>query len=186
MARSGRLAHRPRVSAPCRWGRPARGPLGHAPTPPARGSPVASGASDAPGHTAPHRSVRGLILGMRFAVVALLVAAPAFSCVGAPSRFSSRSAASLEAVAAPQADVSRSMREDPPLPGAPVEGWVGLSTPLPAESMRGHAGHAGHGAMGAMPMDHAAMGHRSSPSAPGPAPGPPDAGASVGGAHDGH
>lgn len=78
------------------------------------------------------------------------------------------------------ADVSRSLREDPPLPGQPTEGWVGLSVG-PSATAGGHAGHAGHAPPGAAPMDHAAMGHGSSP--PGVR---PDGDATVEGAHGGH
>jgi hypothetical protein len=44
-----------------------------------------------------------------------------------PSTFPKGSPASHSATEAPRADVARSLREDPPLPGARTEGWAGLA-----------------------------------------------------------
>jgi hypothetical protein len=61
--------------------------------------------------------------------IAVGVALAALACSNreVPSSFPSSSAASLSATEAPQADVARSLREDPPLPGASTEGWAGLA-----------------------------------------------------------
>lgn len=44
-----------------------------------------------------------------------------------PASFPASSPASPSATEAPHAEVARSLREDPPLPGASTEGWAGLA-----------------------------------------------------------
>ncbi len=99
-----------------------------------------------------------------FAVLWLLAA----SCASVPTRFSRGSAASPEASAAPVAEVTVALREDPPLPGAEATRWPGLGGEVPAMN-HAHMGHGGAGMPmdhGAAPMDHSGMGGR--PSAPPP------------------
>ena len=63
------------------------------------------------------------------------------ACVGAPSRFSARSAASPEAAEAPRVQVGRALTEEPPLPGASTEGWAGLAAPSSGGMPMGHMHH---------------------------------------------
>lgn len=54
-----------------------------------------------------------------------------------PASFPPSSPASPSATEAPHAEVARSLREDPPLPGAATEGWAGLAAgdePAPANA----------------------------------------------------
>ncbi len=59
------------------------------------------------------------------------------------------SAASPEAAAPAPADVAIALESDPPLPGEPTEGWLGLETPTDegasGHEHHGHHGHDGHG-----------------------------------------
>ena len=61
-------------------------------------------------------------------------------CVGPPSHFSLRSAASPEAPPASIASVGRALLEEPPLPGAATEGWSGLATTAGAPAHMHHEG----------------------------------------------
>jgi hypothetical protein len=54
------------------------------------------------------------------------------------------SAAALDAPEAPRAKVARAVREDPPLPGAPLDGWEGLRPPDGAPAPAGHQHHHHH------------------------------------------
>ena len=63
----------------------------------------------------------------------VIVFAPAccaavLGCVGPPSHFSVRSAAATEAPPASIARIGQALREEPPPPGADMEGWAGLAT----------------------------------------------------------
>jgi hypothetical protein len=82
-------------------------------------------------------------LGLR-GPCAALVASLALACGGPalPSPMPSRSAASLDALEAPRATVTRALDEEPPLPGESVEGWPGLahSSEEPAREEH-HHGH---------------------------------------------
>ena len=63
----------------------------------------------------------------RHLLLFLLLAIPLGACSRQfPSTLPSRSAASAEASAAPAAVVGLALREDPPLPGEPADGWSGL------------------------------------------------------------
>lgn len=66
--------------------------------------------------------------------VLLAVALTGLGCSSreVPSSFPPGSPASLSATEAPHAAVARSLREDPPLPGASTEGWPGLAADRPA------------------------------------------------------
>jgi len=58
----------------------------------------------------------------------------------------SGSAASLAEPEAERASVVRALREDPPLPGSPTDGWEGLRTPAATgEGAAGHQHHHHHG-----------------------------------------
>jgi len=66
-------------------------------------------------------------LGPRHLAIAVLALASA--CTRSlPSTFPSSSAASLDAAEAPAANVGRALREEPPLPGEPTDGWEGLES----------------------------------------------------------
>ncbi len=54
-----------------------------------------------------------------------------------PTSYPSTSAASEEATAAPPATVGRYVREEPPLPGEPSDGWPGLD----AQKVEGRHAH---------------------------------------------
>ena len=56
-----------------------------------------------------------------------------------PSTFPNASPASPSAAQAPHAEVTRSLLEDPPLPGAPAEGWAGLATEESPAKAHDHA-----------------------------------------------
>lgn len=89
-----------------------------------------------------------------------VLATPA--CVGAPSRFSARSAASAEAAEAPRVQIGRALTEEPPLPGASTEGWAGLAAPSSGGMPMGHMHHHMPGmdmsGMEGMDMQHADAG----------------------------
>lgn len=135
---------------------------------------------------------------MRAPHIILLVAGAA-GCVGPPSRFSTRSAASLETDPARAVAVGIALREDPPLPGGDAAGWSGLA-PAGAPMDHSHHGHMHHGGAAAAPAaeegaDHAHMDHGAAappgPGAPAPeattdAPVPAAPAGSHGGGHDGH
>lgn len=134
---------------------------------------------------------------MRFTSIAILALILA-GCASVPSRFSPRSAAAPEAAAAPLADLTSALREDPPLPGADTTGWPGLGGEVPVmDHAHHHMGPGGggmpmdHGAMGegAMPMDHTGVGGGAPPmddgaTDPAPPPSPPPE--AEGGHHHGH
>ena len=77
------------------------------------------------------------VLSLSVALATLLLPA----CVGAPSRFSARSAASPEAAEGPRVQIGRALTEEPPLPGASTEGWVGLAAPSSGGMPMGHMHH---------------------------------------------
>jgi hypothetical protein len=87
-----------------------------------------------------------VVISRFYTVVAGLLFA-ACSSRDVPSSFPTSSPASLAAPEAPHAEVARSLREEPPLPGKGVEGWQGLQpeTEAPAQ---GHE----HAALFACPM----------------------------------
>lgn len=65
-------------------------------------------------------------------------------CASAPQAYSARSAASLEAPAAPRPVVGRALSEEPPAPGASTEGWAGLAgTEEAPPAMHHHHHHPG-------------------------------------------
>ncbi|MDQ3036394.1 MAG: hypothetical protein M3Y87_28610 [Myxococcota bacterium] len=80
---------------------------------------------------------------MRHAIPTLLIllAAVLGGCSRSfPSTFPRGSAASLDAPAAPVATVGLALREEPPLPGEPTEGWEALE-PSGATAPSAHGGH---------------------------------------------
>jgi hypothetical protein len=94
----------------------------------------------------------GRILSLLAAMTAGLMGA----CASRPLHpdFAAASAASPEAAAPAPANVAISLEADPPLPGEPTEGWLGLEAP-PDDGTSPHEGHGGHGGHGA----HEGHGH---------------------------
>lgn len=63
------------------------------------------------------------------------------ACATVPSQYSTRSAASPQAVEAPRATIGLALREDPPPPGASTDGWTGLAAPSGGGTPMGHMHH---------------------------------------------
>ena len=78
-------------------------------------------------------------------IVGAALAALGCSTREVPSSFPAGSPASLSAMEAPRAEVARSLREDPPLPGAVTDGWAGLQAEDGPSAPAAHE----HGADGA-------------------------------------
>jgi hypothetical protein len=76
---------------------------------------------------------------MRTSHIAIALLALAGCSRSFPSTFPRSSAASTEAAPARTTVMARALREDPPLPGEPTEGWEGLA---PGAPQGGH--HHGH------------------------------------------
>lgn len=113
--------------------------------------------------------------------IAWAALALAAACATVPERFSAHSPASLESPAAPTTVVARALREDPPLPGAPAEGWTGLGGP-PSGGGMGGMHHHHHPGMDMSGMDRSGMDVGDAG-----APAPADAGASsMEGMHHAH
>lgn len=91
------------------------------------------------------------------ALLGVALSALACSSREVPSSFPSGSPASLSATAVPHAEVARSLREDPPLPGAPTEGWSGLAAEEAAAPAAHDHGTSGAHEHGATPVQAAAF-----------------------------
>lgn len=77
-----------------------------------------------------------------FAVLAVTLAGSACSRE-LPSQWPETSPASAAAKEAPVANVTLALDGDPPLPGEPAEGWIGLE-PVPTADPHAHHRHHGH------------------------------------------
>ncbi|WP_437677538.1 hypothetical protein [Sorangium sp. So ce131] len=89
----------------------------------------------------------------------LLIAAALAGCAprSLPASFPASSAASWRAAEAPSPRIGVALAEDPPLPGEPTRGWVGLE-PAPGGADAGgdpHQHHHHHGHAPAAAPDHA-------------------------------
>jgi hypothetical protein len=84
------------------------------------------------------------MLSRALSYVSVLSALALAACASRPlhPEFPSSSAASPDEVAPPPDAVAVSLEADPPLPGEPTEGWLGLE-PEPGSSGHAHHGH-GH------------------------------------------
>ena len=84
----------------------------------------------------------GRILSLLAAMTAGLMGA----CASRPLHpdFPEASAASPETAAPAPAEVAIALEADPPLPGEPTEGWLGLEAP-PEDGSSPHEGHGHHG-----------------------------------------
>lgn len=82
----------------------------------------------------------------RYVVVLALLAAPLGACSRSfPSTFPPSSAASSQAAEAPAAVVGRALVQEPPLPGEPTDGWIGLEPDAAQPASQVHSAHAAHG-----------------------------------------
>jgi hypothetical protein len=82
-------------------------------------------------------------------VLPMVLAALVGACARTvPSTLPRSSAASLDAPEAPVVSVGRALREEPPLPGEPTEGWEALApsdaSGAHGESSGAHGAHGGH------------------------------------------
>jgi hypothetical protein len=93
-----------------------------------------------------------------FVLIGAVLVALGCSSREVPSSFPAGSPASLSAAEAPRAEVARSLREDPPLPGESTDGWAGLEArdTAPAPSAHEHGTDGGH-AHGGTPSQPAAV-----------------------------
>jgi hypothetical protein len=86
---------------------------------------------------------------MKFIPIVPLIIALAFAGSLAcsrdlPSQWPESSPTSSSAQELPAANVTLALDSDPPLPGEPAEGWIGLEQ-APAEDPHAHHRHHGHG-----------------------------------------
>lgn len=75
-----------------------------------------------------------------------------------PSEWPDSSAVAIHAEPAPPATVTLALDSDPPLPGEPSEGWIGLERPDTGAAHEHHPHH-GHASPGSSTTTSEAAGH---------------------------
>ncbi|AUX28690.1 MULTISPECIES: hypothetical protein [Sorangium] len=105
------------------------------------------------------------------ALLMLVVALAGCAPRSVPASFPASSAASPQAAEAPSPRIGVALAEDPPLPGEPTAGWVGLE-PASAPGADPHQHHHHHH-HGAAPAPTAPSGHQHHDPGAAPAPAPP-------------
>jgi hypothetical protein len=82
-----------------------------------------------------------------FTTLAMATSLIALACSrDLPSEWPESSSASNSAQELPAANVTLALDGDPPLPGEPAEGWIGLEQPPSEDPHAHHRHHGGHGA----------------------------------------